>query len=89
MKIIKSIDKYGTIRYKNEYKEFHREDGPALERPNGYKVWFKKGSVHREDGPARIFSDGTIEYWLDNKYCDEKDWEEKVTKIKLKRITEL
>lgn len=29
-----------------------REDGPAVERNDGYKAWFVDGHLHREDGPA-------------------------------------
>ena len=30
----------------------HRDDGPAVEYPNGQKWWFQFGKQHREDGPA-------------------------------------
>jgi hypothetical protein len=33
-------------------KKYHREDGPALVYPNGYKAWFINGRLHRVDGPA-------------------------------------
>jgi len=32
--------------------ELHREDGPALEKPNNYRAWFRNGKLHREDGHA-------------------------------------
>ena len=32
-------------------KKRHREDGPAVELPVGYKEWWVNGIRHREDGP--------------------------------------
>lgn len=51
------IDSYGNRRW---YKDnlFHREDGPAIERNDGYKAWYLCGKRHREDGPAVELSDG-------------------------------
>lgn len=37
----------------------HREEGPALEFPDGEKYWFRHGVAHREDGPAWEGPDGT------------------------------
>jgi len=39
--------------YKNGL--LHREDGPAIEYPNGGKSWYKNGKLHREDGPAEEY----------------------------------
>ena len=33
----------GCIRYFNSDDELHREDGPAIIYPNGYKVWYRNG----------------------------------------------
>lgn len=43
---------------------FHREDGPAIERPNGTKLWFLNNKLHREDGPAIEYFNGTKEWYL-------------------------
>lgn len=43
----------------------HREDGPAIEYPNGTKKWYKYGMTHREDGPAIEWADGD-KYWFNN-----------------------
>jgi hypothetical protein len=89
MKSIKTVDEYGTFRYKNEKGQFHRIDGPAYESKNGYKTWLINGKRHREDGPARICSDGDDEYWLNSKWYSKEDWETEVAKLKLKRILDL
>ena len=44
----------------------HREDGPALEYPNGDKEWRLNGKCHREDGPAFESSTGNKAYYLNN-----------------------
>jgi hypothetical protein len=89
MKSIKTVDEWGNIRYNNEKGQYHREDGPAIERHNGYKAWWINGLVHREDGPAIVFSDGVEQYWLNGKKYSKKDWEVEVLKMRLKRILDL
>jgi hypothetical protein len=43
----------GKYYYKDKAKTIlHRLDGPAVEYPNGYKVWYVNGKRHRLDGPA-------------------------------------
>ena len=42
--------------------DYHREDGPAVERAKGSKFWYLNGKLHREDGPAVEYDDGT-KYW--------------------------
>lgn len=43
----------GTTEWR-QYGKLHREDGPAIERPNGAKEWYSHGILHRVDGPALI-----------------------------------
>jgi len=52
--------KSGTKRYyKDKAKTIlHRLDGPAIERADGYKVWYVNGKRHRLDGPAVEYADG-------------------------------
>jgi hypothetical protein len=48
------INKNGSKYYykDKEMTILHREDGPAVEYPNGYKGWYLNNELHREDGPA-------------------------------------
>jgi hypothetical protein len=39
--------------------EYHREGGPAIDHPEGYKEWCIEGKTHRVDGPAIMDHDGT------------------------------
>lgn len=45
-----------SIKYKNENGQLHREDGPALEWPDGTKEWWLNDVRHREDGPALVIT---------------------------------
>jgi hypothetical protein len=47
--------------------ELHREDGPAVERINGYKAWCINGKRHREDGPAVERIDGYKAWCINGK----------------------
>jgi hypothetical protein len=60
--------KNGIIRYEGGQIEYwrdgkrHREDGPAMISPNGFRQWFFNDEFHRLNGPAIEFDDGT-EFW--------------------------
>ena len=43
--------------------KYHRDDGPAVEWPNGYKAWYQHGLRHRDGGPAVEFASGDKEWW--------------------------
>jgi hypothetical protein len=53
--------------YKKGTGILHREDGPAIEHPDGSKEWWINGAIHREDGPAAEFSDGSKEWYINGK----------------------
>jgi hypothetical protein len=57
----------GTIEYRNDKGEYHREDGPAVEWNNSTKEWYINGKLHREDGPAIEYSNGTKFWYLNGK----------------------
>jgi hypothetical protein len=81
--------------------ELHREDGPAIDRSNGYKAWYLNGERHREDGPAIDRSNGDKEWYLNDELHREdgpaiewasgdKEWylnDEEVTEEEHKRQT--
>lgn len=56
-------DKYGSTLYHLNGKK-HREDGPAVEFPDGSKFWFNQDKQHRVGGPAIEFSNGNKEWWM-------------------------
>ena len=57
------VDSYGRKEWclNNEY---HREDGPAIEWPDGSKHWYLNDKLHREDGSAIEYSNGTKRWFL-------------------------
>jgi hypothetical protein len=68
-----TIDKDGNKKWKNAKGEWHRKDGPAVEWPNGNKLWYINGNLHREDGPAVEWYDGGKVYYLNGEQVEEKD----------------
>jgi hypothetical protein len=61
------INDYGDKEWYHNDK-FHRTDGPAIERANGYKSWYLNGKLHRTDGPAIEWANGHKEWWLNGKF---------------------
>ena len=49
---------------------FHRENGPAVERADGTKQWYLHGNRHREDGPAIEWAGGDKGWWLHGERVD-------------------
>ena len=47
-----TIDDFGNKYWHNEKREYHREDGPAVESFDGIKHWMINNNHHRVDGPA-------------------------------------
>lgn len=55
----------GVIEWVDYLGTWHRTDGPAVEYPNGTKIWYHHGKCHRHDGPAKEYADGRREWWVD------------------------
>jgi hypothetical protein len=62
-------DKHGT-KYYYQHGELHRDDGPAIERVDGYKWYYQHGELHRDDGPAIEYADGYKSWYLDGVEVD-------------------
>jgi hypothetical protein len=72
-------EKFTTDSEDIPWKEisFPDEQTPAFENLLiGLKVWCERGWIlHRLMGPVRIWSDGTKEFWLNDKgYANVKEW---------------
>lgn len=50
------VTSQGTVLYKNDSGEFHRDNGPAVVEADGQEEWYQNGKLHREDGPAIVRS---------------------------------
>ena len=45
-------------------ERYHREDGPAVEYPNGTNIWYLNGQLHRKDGPAVEMASKTKKWYF-------------------------
>ena len=72
------VDAHGTRRYYNSARQLHRENGPAVVRSNGTKIWLRNGKLHREDGPAIENSSGLGEWWLNGVELSKFEFEQAV-----------
>lgn len=58
--------------------KLHREDGPAIERKNGDKYWYRNGEAHREDGPAVEYADGDKHWFLNGEVLTESQFNQRM-----------
>ena len=79
MKYTVEVNKDGTFWYKEGTNIRHRIDGPAIERANGDKSWWKDGQLHREDGPAVEYANGDKEWFIDGVEVDEPNHVKELT----------
>ena len=71
-----TIDSNGDKRWHNARGEFHRIDGPAIERVDGHKEWWVDGKLHKLDGPAIEWDDGDYWWHINGKrYSNFKDFQ--------------
>lgn len=84
MKIKKTINN-GDIIWRKTLGGVHRKNGPAVITDSGV-AYYLNNNLHREDGPAVIYNNGMKEWYLDDKRYTEKEWKEKIRRIKLKEL---
>ena len=73
--LIREVDRVGTVRYRNSDDQLRREDGPAVERSDGSRMWFLDGKLHREDGPAVERPNGTRFWYRNGERLSEEEFE--------------
>ncbi len=61
----KEVRADGSVHYCDTEGFLHRENGPALELPDGTTEWYRHGDLHREGGPAYERTDGTKIWYRD------------------------
>ena len=61
--LVSTVDKNGTVSYRNGLGQLHREDGPAVEWSTGTRFWYRNGKRHRDDGPAIEWEAGGQEWF--------------------------
>ena len=82
------ITKNGNKFWYDSEGEYHREDGPAIEKENGNKLWFKHGKCHREDGPAYEADEDKYYYLEHIQYSEEEYWK-KIKQLKKCKLFKL
>jgi len=70
-----------TRYWRNEARELHREDGPAIEHADGYKAWYVNGQCHRLDGPAIEYPDGSVSYYIEDERLTYKQFLARTTRL--------
>ena len=78
------IDRFGTKRWQNNAGQYHREDGHAVEWPNGSKEWWINGNLHRLDGPAIECYNGTKSWYVNGIYSSENKFPSDVIQFLLR-----
>ena len=68
------VDSSGTRWYYNSAGQLHRDEGPAIEYPNGAKYWYQNGLRHRTDGPAIEWYDGDKWWFIDGVHLTAADF---------------
>ena len=65
----REINKNWEIFYRNESYQVHREDDkPSFIQFNAFIYFCKNNKYHRKGKPARIYPDGTLLYYENNKF---------------------
>ena len=82
------INKYGTKRYYSdrEMTVLHREDGPAVQRLDGSKEYYRNGQLHNENGPAFVSCGGFRLYkqwWLNDERLTEEEFNARMNPVEL------
>jgi len=62
-----AVDTNGFSKTWHRYGKLHRDDGPAVESPDGMQMWYREGKLHREDGPAIVWPCGKLEWYRNGK----------------------
>jgi hypothetical protein len=66
----------------------HKDEilGPAIEYPNGSKIWCKEGERHRLDGPAYMHHNGSGYWYFQDKEHTRQEHELLVSLMRLKGL---
>ena len=72
------VDARGTRWYYNSAGQLHRDDGPAIEYPDGSKSWCQNGQLHRTDGPAVEYASGDKVWYINGKMLTESEFNQAV-----------
>lgn len=60
-----------TYKYYRNGK-LHRDDGPAVIKPDGTQEWYKEGKLYREDGPFIVYTSDVANWNKEGKISKNK-----------------
>jgi hypothetical protein len=77
------VNKYGDKFYYSDkaMTVLHRDDGPAIEHADDYKIWYINDKIHREDGPAIEYANGSKSWYLNDEALTEKQFNERMNPV--------
>jgi hypothetical protein len=84
---VKIFDNGSKLWYQND--KLHREDGPAVEKPDGTKYWYQNDKWHREDGPAVELANGSKYWYLNGKEYTRAEFKKKMSPVKELTVAEI
>ena len=70
---------YYKLKIKKSYV-LHNPYGCSYRMLDNYKSYRIDNKLHNELGPAVIYSDGNVDYFLNNRYCSYKEWLKRINK---------
>ena len=75
------VDGYGNRLYYNSAGLLHRDDGPAIEYPDGSKSWCQNGRLHRIDSPAVEWWNGDKAWYINGEELTESEFNQRVKSL--------
>ena len=63
----------GIVRWYDDERYTHREDGPAVVWSDGRQFWWRHGRSHFAHGPADLWPSGTLRWLEDGRYLRERE----------------
>lgn len=73
-----------VFKYVNKF-DLNRKNGPCIVTTGGYVAWYLDNKRHRIDGPAMIWSDGSEEYFLNDKQYTKEEYYEKLKELNINK----
>ena len=57
--VVREVTPGGSVVYLDENGDANRIGHPAIEEPDGFRAWMRRGKLHRLEGPATVPVDGS------------------------------
>jgi hypothetical protein len=64
------LEDFKKITFRDGSVWYLKDDVELHCHPSGNKFWWFNNKRHREDGPAIEYTDGEVEYWINDSQVD-------------------